>query len=166
MRYFEDYVPGDVFTGGPVTLHEEDVIRFASSFDPQPFHTEPERAKALFFGELVASGWYTAAVCMRMVVESELGSTANGLVGLEVKHMRWPVPTRPGDTLRLVIEVVDARPSGSRRGWGVVQLRLTASNQRQETVLVAEHALWVARRHAGTSRHESSSGSAAEPSRS
>lgn len=162
MRYFEDYVPGDVFTGGPVTLREEDVISFARSFDPQPFHTEPEQAKTLFFGELVASGWYTAAVCMRMAVESELGSTANGLVGMEVKHLRWPAPTRPGDTLRLVIEVIDARPSGSRPGWGVVQLRMTASNQRQETALVAENALWVARQPAGTSRSEHSSGSAAE----
>ena len=145
MLYLEDFTPGRVFTTAPVTLEQDALIAFARSFDPQPFHTDAEAAPSLFFGELVASGWYTAAVCMRMTVESEVGSTANGVVGIEVSHLRWPAPSRPGDTLRAVIEVIEARPSTSQPGWGVVRLQLTATNQRQQTALVAEYTIWVAR---------------------
>ena len=144
MLYLEDFTPGRIFMTSPVTLEQDALVEFARSFDPQPFHTDPEQAPSLFFGDLVASGWYTAALCMRMTVESEVGSTANGVVGIEVSQLRWPTASRPGDTLRAAIEVIEARPSASQPGWGVVRLRITATNQRQETALTAEYRLWVA----------------------
>lgn len=146
MLYLEDFTPGRTFTADPATIDGTAVVEFARSFDPQPFHTEPDAAASLFFGGLVASGWHTAAICMRMAVESELGTIANGLVGLEVSQLRWPVPSRPGDTLQLSIEVIAARPSISRPRWGTVRLRWTACNQRGETALTAENVIWVARR--------------------
>lgn len=149
MLYFEDFSPGRVFTTNSFTVEQDGLVEFARSFDPQPFHTDPELAPSLFFGDLVASGWYTAAVCMRLAVESELGATANGLVGIEVSHLGWPTPTRAGDTLRVALEVTDARPSASKPGWGIVRLQLTATNQRLETAMTAQHALWVSRRPVG-----------------
>lgn len=146
MLYLEDFTPGRTFTADPTTIDAADVVDFGRSFDPQPFHTEPDSAASSFFGGLAASGWHTASICMRMAVESELGTIANGLVGVEVSQLRWPVPSRPGDTLHLSIEVIEARPSASRPRWGTVRLRWTASNQRGETALTAENVIWVARR--------------------
>lgn len=144
--YLEDLAPGQVITAGPVTVTEEAAIAFARQFDPQPFHTDPDAARQSMFGGLALSGWHTAALAMRMLVDSPLARIANGLVGIEIRHMRWPRPARPGDALSLTIEVLETKPSRSRPGWGTALLRWTVVNQGGETVLDLENVAWVARR--------------------
>ncbi len=144
--YLEDLTPGLVFTGGPLLVTQHDVVDFGRQFDPQYFHTDPETAGVSFFGGLAASGWHTAALSMRMAVESPLNDFADGLIGIEVRSLRWPRPTRPGDTLRLELEVLETRPSRSRPGWGTAVVRWTTFNQDDEIVMTAEPVIWVARR--------------------
>ncbi len=144
--YLEDLQPGQVVTAGPVTVTEAEAIEFAHRFDPQPFHVDPEAAKATLFEGLALSGWHTAALAMRMLVASPLARIANGLVGVEIRQMRWPRPARPGDALSLTVELLDTKPTRSRPGWGTAQLRWTVRNQRAETVLELENVAWVARR--------------------
>jgi acyl dehydratase len=144
--YLEDLTPGKTLTAGPVTISEADGIAFARQFDPQPFHTDPEAAKDSFFNGLAVSGWHTAALSMKMLAESPLGRIANGLVGIEIRKMRWPRPTRPGDTLTMTVEVMETTPSKSRPGFGTALLRWTTRNQTGETVMELENVAWVARR--------------------
>ena len=144
--YLEDLTPGRTLTGGPVTVTQDEVIAFGRQFDPQPFHTDPEAARATFFQGLALSGWHTAALSMRMLVDRTLGRVANGLVGIEVRQMRWPRPTRPGDTLTVTVEVLRTRPSASRPGFGTAELRWTTRNQNGEAVMELENVAWVARR--------------------
>lgn len=144
--YLEDLQPGQTLTGGPVTVSEAQAIAFAREFDPQPFHTDPVAAQGSFFGGLAVSGWQTAALSMKMLAESPLARIANGLVGIEVRQMRWPRPTRPGDTLTLTVEVLGTRPSRSRPGFGTAELRWTTRNQAGEPVMELENVAWVARR--------------------
>src|SRR3954467_8488109 len=103
--YLEDLTPGMSLGSGPVTVSEADAIAFARQFDPQPFHTDPVAAKDTMFSGLALSGWHTAALSMLMLAQSPLAKIANGLVGVEIRQMRWPRPARPGDTLSLTIEV-------------------------------------------------------------
>jgi acyl dehydratase len=145
-RYLEDLTPGLVFTGGPVTLTQDDIVEFGRQFDPQYFHTDPDAAVSSFFGGLAASGWHTGALSMRMAVESPLNDFADGLIGIEVRSLRWPRPTRPGDTLRLTLEVLETRPSRSRPGWGTAVVRWTTLNQTDDVLMTAETVIWVARR--------------------
>jgi acyl dehydratase len=144
--YLEDLTPGMTLQGGPVTVSEAEAVAFARTYDPQGFHTDPEAARASMFGELTLSGWMTAALSMKMLAESPLANIANGLVGVEIRHMRWPRPARPGDILALTIEVLETRPSRSRPGWGTALLRWTTRNQKGEVVLELENVAWVARR--------------------
>jgi acyl dehydratase len=144
--YLEDLTPGKTLTAGPVTVSQEDAIAFARQFDPQPFHTDAEAAKTSFFEGLAVSGWHTAALSMKMLAESPLGRLANGLVGIEIRQMRWPRPTRPGDTLTMTVEVLETRPSKSRPGFGTALLRWTTRNQQGEAVMELENVAWVARR--------------------
>ena len=144
--YLEDLTPGLVFTGGPVDVTQQGVVEFARQFDPQDFHTNPETADSSFFGGLAASGWHTAALSMRMAVDAQINDFAGGMIGLEVRSLRWPRPTRPGDTLRLTLEVLETRPSRSRPGWGTALVRWTTVNQSDEVVMTAEVVNWVARR--------------------
>jgi acyl dehydratase len=146
MLYLEDLEPGKTFTAGPLTVTEEEAIAFARQFDPQPFHTDAEAAKDSMFQGLALSGWHTAALSMKMLVESTLARISNGLVGLEVRHMRWPRPARPGDTLTVTLEVLETKPSKSRPGFGTAIFRWTTRNQRGEAVLELENVSWVARR--------------------
>jgi acyl dehydratase len=146
--YLEDLTPGRRFLGGPVTLSQQDVVEFGRQFDPQPFHTDPVAADSSFFGGLAASGWHTAALSMRMATESPLNDFADGMIGVEMRNLRWPRPARPGDTLRLNLEVMETRPSRSRPGWGTAVVRWTTLNQSDETVMTAEAVIWVARRPA------------------
>jgi acyl dehydratase len=145
-RYLEDLTPGLLFNGGPITLTERDIIEFAQQFDPQQFHTDPRVAQSSFFHGLAASGWHTAALSMRMAVTSPLNDLFPGLIGIEVRNLRWPTPTRPGDVLRLSIEVVETTESRSRPGWGTAVLRWTTLDQNDRTVMSAETVAWVARR--------------------
>src|SRR5260370_42451304 len=108
---------------------EPDMIKaFAAEFDPQPFHLDQDAARASLFGGLVASGWHTAALTMRLLVGGEL-RIAGGLIGLGAEELRWPRPVRPGDVLRVESEVLSLRPSQSRADGGVVRGRSTTRNQ-------------------------------------
>jgi acyl dehydratase len=144
--YLEDLAAGMSLEGGPITVTEADGIAFARQFDPQPFHTDAQAAKDSMFQGLALSGWHTAALSMRMLVDSPLARVANGLVGIEVRRLRWPRPARPGDTLKLTVEVIGTKPSQSRPGWGTAELRWTTRNQRGEVVLELENVAWMARR--------------------
>ncbi len=132
--HLEDLAPGMRFTAGPVTLTEEAVIAFAREFDPQPFHTDPEAAKASFFRGHVASGWQTASVTMRMLVDGGM-PLAGGSIGLGVE-LSWPRPVRPGDTLSVELEVLDIIPSSSKPGRAIATLKTTTTNQNGEIVQV------------------------------
>jgi acyl dehydratase len=113
MLYFEDLTPGRRFETASHTLTQDEIIAFARQFDPQPFHTDPEAAKASVFDGLAAS-WHTSSLTMRLITASELKNVANGLIGMGIKDMRWPQPTRAGDTLRATIEVLAQKPSSSQ----------------------------------------------------
>ena len=142
--YLEDLHVGQRFTSGTHALDEDEVIAFASQFDPQPFHLDAEAAGAMFFGGLVASGWHTAAITMRLLV---LGGVpvARGLIGVGAE-LTWPRPTRPGDVLRVESEVVEISPSRSRPDRGMVKVRSETRNQREEVVQVLEARMMVPRR--------------------
>ncbi len=118
--------------------------RLCANFDPQPFHTDPEAAKHSLFGSLVASGWHTAAISMRLMVESGL-PIAGGLIGAG-GSIDWPRPTRPGDILQVEIEVVEVRPSRSRPDRGLVTIRSQTRNQRGEIVQILTAKLVVPNR--------------------
>lgn len=138
--YFEDLTPGLKFKTGAQTLDAEAIKNFARQYDPQPFHTDELAARDTFFGELVASGWHTMAVSMRLIVDGEF-KPAGGVIGGGVDEFRWPLPVRPGDTLTVVSEVVESRPSKSRPEIGLVRARHSTLNQRGETVqtFIANH---------------------------
>ncbi|MCW2236343.1 MaoC family dehydratase [Azospirillum canadense] len=145
MRYLDDLTPGDRFAGGPVTVTAEDIVAYAWQFDPQPFHLDAEAAKDTVFAGLAASGWHTAGLTMRMIVNGE-GRLAGGFVGMGVEELRWPKATRPGDTLRIESEVLEVRVSEKRPDRGIARVRTTTFNQDNETVQVMTANLLVPRR--------------------
>lgn len=133
-RYFEDYPMGATFDGGPVSVDEAEVLAFARRYDPQPFHTDAGAAARGMYGGLIASGWHTAAMIMRVLVDSYLSSVASlGSPGID--ELRWILPVRPGDTLYVRITVVEARRSRSKSDRGIVRTLIEARNQRGEQVL-------------------------------
>jgi len=132
--YLEDLMIGDRFSSGQATITESEIKSFASQFDPQPFHLNNEVAKETFFKGLAASGWHTAAIAMRLLVESEF-KPAGGLIGAGVDDLKWHRPVRVGDRLTLDIEIVDIRPSKSKPNQGIVRLKVTTLNQKGEEVL-------------------------------
>lgn len=133
MRYFDDLAVGDRFTGGPLTVSDEEIVQFAGRYDPQPFHLDAEAAKSTLFGGLAASGWHTAALTMRMIVESD-AELAGGYIGMGVDSIAWPKPTRPGDRLRVEGEIVEARLSTKRPDRGIARVRIVTLNQKDEVV--------------------------------
>jgi acyl dehydratase len=144
--YFEDVRAGATFRSGAVTVTEAEITQFASRFDPQPCRTDVAAAPTSAFGTLVASGWHTAAITMRLTVESEM-DPAGGVIGLGVESLRWPKPVYPGDTLTVVIKVPGLRESNSRPDAGVVRVECTTLNQNGEAVQVMMPARLVPRRH-------------------
>lgn len=132
--YFEDMQVGRHFNTGSVALEEAKMVAFAREFDPQPMHTDPEAAARSIFGGLIGSGWYTAALTMRLVIGGEMKPDERGRVGLGIELLRWPTPSRPGDVLTAVTEVLEARPSASRPDRGIVKLRTLTYNQRREVM--------------------------------
>ena len=144
-RYLEDYAVGQRFRSGPLRIDKERIKRFGAEFDPQPFHLDAEAARHTIFGGLVASGWLTAAVTMRLLVESEL-KPAGGIVGAGADEFRWPRPVRPGDELRIESEVLEVRPSKSRPAQGLIKVRTTTLNQNDEAVQIIVANLVVPRR--------------------
>lgn len=126
--YFEDFTPGRVFELGTVEVSEAEIIEFASRFDPQPFHIDPVAAADTMFGGLIASGWHTCSMCMRLLVDGLLsGSTSLGSPGME--QIRWLAPVRPADRLTARSTVEEARPSSSKPDRGTVTLTTEMRNQ-------------------------------------
>src|SRR6267378_4553413 len=131
-RYFEDLKAGDRFESDRYKVTEEQIISFAREFDPQPFHLDSAVADRTMFKGLIASGWHTAAITMRLFVQTL--NFAEGAIGLGVDELRWPNAVRPGDALRVETEIVDLRPSRSKPDHGIVRIRNTTTNQRGEIV--------------------------------
>ena len=144
-KYLEDFAAGQSYRSGRLRVDEERIKTFAAEFDPQPFHLDEATARETFFGGLAASGWHTAALTMRLLVDSEL-KVAGGLIGAGGDELRWPRPVRPGDELRLESEVMEVRPSKSRSDIGLVKVRTTTFNQKGEAVQVLVSNLVVPRR--------------------
>ena len=145
MRFFEDLEVGQKFLSGTMPMTAERIKTFATEFDPQPFHLDEAAAKDTFFGGLVASGWHTAAVTMRLIVEAGI-DLAGGTLGGGVQVLRWPRPVHPGDVLQVEVEVVELRPSRKHPGLGVVKVRATTFNQAAEPVQISTPVLLVPRR--------------------
>jgi acyl dehydratase len=146
-RYLEDFAVGQTFGSGRVRVDKERIKRFAAEFDPQPFHLDEDAARDTIFRGLVASGGYTAALTMRLLVESEF-NPAGGIVAAGVDELRWPLPVRPGDELQVESEVLEVRPSQSRRNRGMIKVRTTTLNQNGKAVQVFVANLIVLRREA------------------
>jgi acyl dehydratase len=132
-RYWEDFEVGRPYDLGSTTVTQDEIVRFAIEFDPQPFHVDPEAAQRSAFKGLIASGWHTCAIFQRLCVESLLTETAN-VVGLGVDKMSWKVPVRPGDSLRAQAAVLRTRVSRSNPSLGIVEMQFELWNQREELV--------------------------------
>lgn len=145
VLYLEDFAPGQVYRSGGVTVDAAAIKRYAAEYDPQPFHLDEAAADKSFFQGLAASGWHTASLTMRLLVDSEL-TPAGGIIGAGLDEFRWPRPVRPGDVLRVESEVLEVRPSKSRPQQGLVKIRVTTLNQNDEPVLVMVPNLVVPRR--------------------
>jgi acyl dehydratase len=133
-RYFEDYLPGRVYEFGTVTISEPEIIEFARQYDPQSFHLDPKKAAASLFRGIIASGWHTISLAMRLYVDHYLSHVAS-LASPGVDEIRWPNPVRPGDTLRIRSTVLEARPSRSKPDRGIVRARVEVMNQKDDLVL-------------------------------
>ena len=144
-RYLEYFAVGQTFRSGRLRIDAEQITTFAAAFDPQPFHLDEMAARHTIFRGLAASGWHTAAVTMRLLVESDL-TPAGGLIGAGFDECRWPWPVRPGDELRVESEVLEVRPSQSRPDQGLLKVRTTTLNQHGEAVQVLIANLMVPRR--------------------
>jgi acyl dehydratase len=134
-RYYEDLETGDTYAlEGRYEVDREEITAFAEQYDPQPFHLEEAAAADSVFGGLVASGWHTAAMCMRLVVDDFLDpETSMGASG--VADLEWIEPVRPGDTLRVEVETLETRPSENRPEMGHVRMKLTGYNQHDDAVI-------------------------------
>ena len=145
-RFLEDLAVGEINTTGEVSVNATDIVDFATQYDPQPMHTGVEACTCDTFNGLIASGWHTAALVMRLLVDSHpLGGAP--LLGLGVDDLRWPKPVRPGDIIKAETEILSITRSQSKPDYGVVRLKVTARNQRQEVVYVMTANLWVPRRN-------------------
>ncbi|ARS90497.1 MaoC family dehydratase [Natrarchaeobaculum aegyptiacum] len=133
MQYFEDIEVGDVDESGEYDVTKAEIVEFAEQYDPQPFHVDEEAAADSMFGELVASGWHTASIMMRLGVESSRDRAFLGSFGVD--ELRWKAPVKPGDTLRRRSEVIEKRPSESRDDRGYVKLETEGFNQDDEVVI-------------------------------
>lgn len=131
--YLEDFAPGQVFRAGSVVMTTEAIKAFSREFDPQPFHMDEVAGRDSLFQGLAASGWHTAAVTMKLMTSGPF-RPAGGNIGARLEELRWPQPTRPGDELRVETEVLEARPSESRPGFGWLKVRTTTFNQKNEVV--------------------------------
>lgn len=145
VRYFEEFAVGQTFGSGRVTVDKEQILRFAREFDPQPFHLDEEAARHSIFGGLAASGWHTAALTMKLLAGAEV-LPAGGIVGGGTDECRWPRPVRPGDELHLHNEVIEVRESRSRPEIGLVKIKTTTLNQKDEPVQILIANLLVQRR--------------------
>ena len=145
MLTFEDLKVGDLFNTAEQLVTAEEIVAFARQYDPQPFHTDAEAAKTSLFGQLVASGWHTAAISMNLMVRGEMPLNG-GVIGHTVDALRWPRPVKPGDRLRVVMEVVELGAEPSRTGRGRIKLHCRTLNQDGKAVQEMTANLLVARR--------------------
>ena len=143
-RYFDDLRSGERFQSGEYIVTEEEIINFAREFDPQPFHLDRAVARQTMFGDLIASGWHTAAISMRLFVQTL--NFAEGAIGLGVDEMRWPTAVKPNDVLQVETEIVDLRESRSKPSHGIAHIRNVTTNQRGEVVQTMSAAALVLRR--------------------
>jgi acyl dehydratase len=146
-HYLEDFAVGQTFGSGRLRIDKAQIKAFAAEFDPQPFHLDEAAAQNSIFRGLAASGWHTAAVTMRLLVDGEL-KPVGGILGAGFDEFRWPRPVRPGDELRVESEVLEVRPSKSRPDQGLIKVRTTTLNQDGEAVQVFIGNLVVPRRPA------------------
>ena len=135
MIWLEEFAPGQKFVSRALPLDAAAIKAFATQFDPQPFHLDETAARDSFFGGLAASGWHTAALSMRLLVESGF-RPAGGIIGSRADELKWPRPVRPGDELHVEAEVLEVRRSDSRPGQGFIKCRTTTLNQSNEPVQV------------------------------
>jgi acyl dehydratase len=133
-RHFEDYVAGSVHEFGPIAVEQDEVIAFAQRFDPQAFHTDPELAKSTIFGGLIASGWHTAGLMMRLFADHYLSKVAS-LASPGVDELRWHIPVRPGDELSICVTVLETKRSRSKPDRGIVHSFIEVLNQNREVVM-------------------------------
>ena len=132
-RYFEDYVPGSIYEFGAVMVEEKEILEFALRYDPQIFHVDPEAARATQFGGVVASGWHTAAMAMRLLVDNYLPRGASfGSPGVD--ELRWHKPVRPGDVLSVRVTIAGARRSESKPDRGIIRSFVEVLNQEHDVV--------------------------------
>jgi acyl dehydratase len=144
--YYEDFHLGDTFTSGTQLVTRERIIAFAEEFDPQPQHLGEEAAAKSNFGRLVASGWHTASVSMRLQYDVAFRRIASGGMGAEIEKLTWLRPVLPGDELHVEVEVEEMRPSNSRPDKGIITFRTTTLNQRNEKVQTMRGIVLVPRR--------------------
>jgi acyl dehydratase len=137
-RCLEDYVVGSVSEFGSIAVEEDDIIDFARRFDPQVFHTDPEAAKKSIYGGLIASGWHTASMMMRLIVDHYLPLTARSLGSPGIDELRWTKPVRPGDKLSVRVTVLEANRSRSKPDRGVLRSFVEVLNQNHEVVLTVK----------------------------
>ena len=145
MRYFEDFQVGETATLGSHTITRDEMIAFATQFDPQPFHVDEARARESIYGGLIASGWHTASLMMRIIVDGWANGTA-GMGSPGVDELRWLVPVRPGDTLTATITTLELTPSTRRPDRGTIRSLCELRNQEGQVVLHAIGINMVARR--------------------
>ncbi|HLN47233.1 MAG TPA: MaoC family dehydratase [Magnetospirillaceae bacterium] len=143
-RYFDDFAVGQTHQTDSAVVHLDEIVDFARRYDPQPFHLDDGAAEASVFKGMTASGWFTAALTMRLIVQSNV-MKATGIIGVGIDELRWPRPVRPGDTLRVTMEIIDVKPS-QRQPRGIVSVKLTTRNQHDEVVLSEIARLVVPRR--------------------
>jgi len=143
--HWEDFAVGNVACYGPRTITREEMLAFAAEFDPQPMHTDEEAARTTMLGGLIASGWHTCALSMRMMADGfVLASASMGSPGVE--EVRWLKPVRPGDSLTLRATVTETRPSGSRPGMGFIKFRYEMLDQAGACVMTLVSTMMIARR--------------------
>lgn len=147
MRYLEDLVVGEKIITPSMHVTESDIVAFAILYDPQPMHLDTDAASRGPFGGLIASGWHTVAIAMRLIVDARPFG-GGPVLGLGTDEVRWPKPVRPGHTIRVEIEILSVTPSRSKPDYGVVRIRIVARNQHGDTVLTMLPNLWVPRRPA------------------
>lgn len=144
--YFEDFEAGQQFEAGSHTMTKDDIIAFARAFDPQPQHTDEEAAKHSQFGELVASGWHTGGVSVRLKLQTPLGQVEGGLAGLGLEGIHFFQPVKPGDTLRVRVSILEKRLSASRPTQGILRYKVETLNQHNAVVAETTAAVLVKRR--------------------
>jgi acyl dehydratase len=132
-RFFEDYVAGSVYEFGTVKVEENEVIEFGRRYDPQPFHTDPVAARATQFGGIIASGWHTAGMAMKLLVENYI-PRGSSLGSPGVDELRWHIPVRPGDILSVRVTIVETKPSQSKPDRGLLWSFVEVLNQRRAVV--------------------------------